>query len=175
MAVLLLLFSFSISAQVWISKTAYTRFFSETPLENIEGISKSGNGAFSTQSGKLFFKISIRSFHFEKSLMEEHFNENYMESEKFPFAEFDGIVQNSPDLKVPGTYDVEVLGKLTIHGQTRERKIPGKIIVGADKITCSANFKVKCADHKIEIPTVVISNIAEELDVSVQAEFLPNK
>jgi polyisoprenoid-binding protein YceI len=105
--------------------------------------------------------------------MQEHFNEKYMESEKFPLSQFRGTIQEKIDLKVAGTYQVTVKGKLTIHGVEQERTITGTITVKDGKITVQSKFKIKVADHKIEIPSLVATKIAEELDVEVNAVLLP--
>jgi hypothetical protein len=119
--------------------------------------------------------IQNNSFKFPNKLMQEHFNEKYMESEKYPASSFRGNVQEDIDLKVLGTYKVTVKGKLTIHGVTQERTITGTINVNEGSITLESNFKVKNADHKIEIPKLVITKIAEELDVKVLATLFPKK
>jgi len=170
-----ILFSTNSYSQVWMSRNANITFFSETPIENIDAISKSAQAAINTQTGKVFFKVVISSFEFKKALMQEHFNENYMESEKFPSAEFDGQIENLPDLTVDGTYPVAVKGKLTIHGIVKERTVNGTITVSKDKITSFSKFKVKCADHNIEIPKLVLKNIAEEIEVTITSNYTQKK
>jgi polyisoprenoid-binding protein YceI len=96
-----------------------------------------------------------------------------MESEKYPLSQFRGTVQENIDLKVNGEYKVTVKGKLTIHGVEQERTISGTITVSEGKLELTSNFKVKNADHKIEIPKLVVAKIAEELDVQVKATLVP--
>jgi len=107
--------------------------------------------------------------------MEEHFNENYMESEKFPNAEFKGKINEKVDYKKDGEYKVTVTGKLTIHGVVKERTIEGKITIKGDEITISTTFMVHIADHNIEIPSVVVKNIAEDVKVTVSSVLEPFK
>lgn len=163
------------ASQVFISKTAYVRFFSKTPLEDIEGITKSGAAALNIKSGKVLFRVTMTSFKFEKALMQEHFNENYMESDKFPTGDFDGQIIDLPDLSKDGEYSVKVKGNFTIHGVKKEREFIVSLKVAGGKILGKTQFKVKCVDHNIEIPKLVVKNIAEDLEVGVEAEFLPKK
>ena len=81
---------FDASSQIWIAKNAKIRFFSATPIEDIEAMTNTATGAINLETSRIFFKATVKSFKFEKALMEEHFNENYVESDKFPFAEYDG-------------------------------------------------------------------------------------
>ena len=120
---------------------------------------------------KFAFSVPIESFQFAKSLMQEHFNENYMESEKYPNGTFKGEIVEAVDLLKNGTHNVNVKGKLTIHGVEQERTIPATIDIKGKEMTINSKFKVKLVDHKIEIPQVVISNIAEVIDVTVKTNM----
>ncbi len=172
-AAMLLTVTTSVYSQVWMSRNTYIRLFSEAPLENIEGVTQTAQAALNTQTGEVFFKAPIESFKFEDALMEEHFNENYLESEKYPNADFIGTIQNLPDLSKEGTYEVTVAGKFTVHGVTKERTVQGTIVVEKGKITSSSKFKVKCVDHNIEIPTLLVKKIAEELEITVKSNYIP--
>ncbi len=172
-AAMLLTLTNSAYSQVWMSRNGYIRLFSETPLENIEGITQLAQAALNTKTGEIYFKASVESFKFEDALMQEHFNENYMESEKYPNAEFSGAIQNLPDLTKEGTYEVTVIGKFTVHGVTKERTVQGTIVVEKGKISSTSKFKVKCVDHKIEIPTLLVKKIAEELEITVKCNYAP--
>lgn len=173
LAAMLLMFTAAAYSQVWMSRNGYIRLFSEAPLENIEGVTQLAQAALNTKTGEIYFKAPIESFKFEDALMQEHFNENYMESEKYPNAEFSGTIQNLPDLTKEGTYEVTVIGKFTVHGVTKERTVQGTIIVEKGKISSTSKFKVKCVDHKIEIPTLLIQKIAEELEITVKCNYTP--
>ncbi|MFA9213209.1 MAG: YceI family protein [Candidatus Methylacidiphilales bacterium] len=155
------------------STNSEVAFFSKTPLENIDGKTTSATTLLNVERKEIAFVIQNISFQFPNKLMQEHFNEKYMESEKFPLSIFKGTVQENIDLKVPGTYKVTVKGKLNIHGVEQERTITGTITVVEGKITVYSTFKVKNADHKIEIPSLVATKIAEELDVTVNAVLVP--
>jgi polyisoprenoid-binding protein YceI len=167
--------SASLCAQVFMGEGSSIRMFSAAPLENIEATSNSVGAAINTQSGKVYFKVNVRTFTFENSLMQEHFNENYIESEKYPYAIFDGTVKDLPDLSKDGEYDVVLAGNFSLHGVTKAREIPAKLTVANGAIEGNAVFHVKCADHKIKIPRLVVKNIAEEVEVTVKSHMTPKQ
>ena|SRR6267378_4518177 len=162
-------------AQIFFSKTSSFSIFSESPVENIDAVNTAAKVVLNTATGDVQVRVPIRSFKFKKPLMEEHFNENYMESEKFPNAEFKGKINEKVDYKKDGEYKVTVTGKLTIHGVVKERTIEGKITIKGDEITISTTFMVHIADHNIEIPSVVVKNIAEDVKVTVSSVLEPFK
>ncbi|GAA5020350.1 hypothetical protein GCM10011506_05050 [Marivirga lumbricoides] len=152
-------------------------FFSEAPLENIEARNEKVQSIIDLSKGDVVISIPINGFVFEKSLMQEHFNENYMESEKFPKAEFQGIFTSATPIKASrnGTYEVEVKGNLTIHGVSKPLTTKGIIKVDKNTLIATTTFFVKVADHKIEIPRIAFKNIAEEVKVTVEMKYLPFK
>lgn len=162
-----------LAAQIWTSSSTRVHLYSKSIFENIEAESDKSSIAFNLNSGKIFVRIPIKSFKFDKKLMQEHFNENYMESDKFPNAEFSGMIQNKPDLSIDGTYTVTMKGTMLIHGVKKEVDLPVTIVVSKDKIVGKSSFKVKCEDYNIEIPKIVVKNIAEEIELNVNAEFKP--
>lgn len=153
-------------AQILVSTEGEISFFSKTPLEDISAVSKKAQGVINGSNKDLLFKVSITSFKFPNGLMEEHFNENYMESEKYPDGSFKGKIQEAVDLTKDGTYNVTAKGMLTIHGVTKERTINGTITVAAGKATLKTKFQIPLVDHNIERPKVVMVKIAEVIDVS---------
>lgn len=163
------------SQDVYISTNSTVSFFSETPVENIDATSNQVVGALNVSTKTVFFKAKMTTFTFKKALMQEHFNENYVESEKYPNATFNGAVNENVDLRKEGTYAVTVTGKFNLHGIEKERTIPGTITVKGETIAVSCEFDVKLSDHEIKIPTVVVKNIAEVVKVKVQANMLPSK
>lgn len=126
-------------------------------------------------SGEMVFQVLIKSFHFEKALMEEHFNENYMESEKFPKSVFKGKITNlaSVDFSKPGKYDVTVEGDLNMHDVTNKVTAKGTIEVVAGGVNASSKFNIVPEDYKINIPGVVRDNIAKNLEVTVTMKYTP--
>ena len=176
LATLLVLFFLEGKSQdVYLGSAGTISFFSETPIENIDATSKQVIGAINVKTRSVFFKAKMSTFEFKKALMQEHFNENYIESDKYPFATFNGTINEPVDLTKNGTYKVTTTGKLTVHGVEKERTLPGTIVVQDGKINVTSTFDVKVADHQIKIPTVVVQNIAEVVTVKVNADMEPVK
>lgn len=170
---LVCLFSFQMEAQKYFSKTGDISFSSKTPLEDIEAESHTASTVFDLESGKIQWAVLIKSFEFEKALMQEHFNENYMESNTYPKAKFAGIIENADqlDLSKDGSFDVKINGTLSIHGQKNEVSTEAIFKVENGKITGSSQLKVAVADYGIEIPSVVRDNIAKEINIKIQAQY----
>ncbi len=160
-----LLLSFSTFAQNIICKNGVSSFFSETPLENIDATNKNVGSVINLKSKEIVVQINIADFKFKNRLMEEHFNENYLETEKFPKAFFKGTIQESIDWGHSGNYDVTAKGILTIHGISKERVFQGKIQIDSDKLVLNSMFEVLLVDHKIEVPKLVFSKIAEKIKI----------
>lgn len=167
----LLLSVYGAHAQQYITRTGRITFFSSTPVENIEAINNEASCALDAATGELAFQVPIRSFKFEKALMQEHFNENYMESDKFPKAAFRGKVTDISGVNFgkDGVYQVHAAGSLTIHGVTREVSTPGTITVKGNTAVATAKFRVRPADFDIKIPGVVAGKIAKEIEVTVNS------
>ncbi|MEZ5197028.1 MAG: YceI family protein [Bacteroidales bacterium] len=162
-----------VNAQRFITKNGHIKFHSETPMETIEAHNNQVNCVLDTQSGDFVFKVLMKSFEFEKALMQEHFNENYVESDKFPNATFKGNVSNvsEMDFGKEGEYSAIVEGELTIHGVTQKVSEKGSFIVKGGNITGTSVFIIKPADYEIKIPKTVVANIAEEIEVTVNVEM----
>lgn len=162
-------------AQKYVTKSGNISFYSSAPLEDIEAHNRQVNAALDTGTGDLVFKVLIRSFQFEKALMQEHFNENYMESHKFPTATFKGRITNLNDIDFDqnGTYETTIDGDLTIHGVTRPVSKTGTFTVKDGRISGKAEFDVLVKDYDIKIPKTVINNIAESIRISVDVELEP--
>jgi len=155
----------------YVCKNVKVNMYSSAPIEDIEANSSAGVSVYNSGTGELEFSLPIRSLHFPKSLMEEHFNENYMESDKFPKATFKGKIQEHPDLSKDGSYPVTVTGDLTVHGVTQTRTIQGNLKVSGGVVTMTSEFMVKCADHHIDIPQIVFHHIAESIRIRVSATY----
>jgi polyisoprenoid-binding protein YceI len=158
---------------LFYTKNLETSFFSEARFENIEALSKKGTSVINISTGEIAFKIPIRSFIFKNGLMQEHFNENYLESDKYPNATFTGKLMEGLDLKKDGTYNVIATGKLTVHGITKDRSIGGVIEVNKGRILVASSFDVPVQDHNINIPNDKISNISQNIKVEVKAAYEP--
>jgi hypothetical protein len=149
--------------------------FSSAPIETIRASTSNGVSVFNTATGELDFSEPINSFHFEKALMQEHFNSDYLESDKYPRATFKGKILEQIDVTKDGEYPVTATGDLTVHGITMKRTIIGSVIVNDGIISITSEFMVKCADHHIGIPKIVFHNIAESIKINVSATYSANK
>lgn len=160
-----------VSAQVLKTTNAKLSFFSKAPIEDIYAVSGKGLSAIDLSSGSIYFKVPIRSFEFAKELMQEHFNENYLESDKYPYAEFKGKFDRKIDLNSSGAQSVKVSGNLTVHNITRSYSVPAKITVKNGSLIAKSEFPVALVDHKVKIPRILIKNIAEVVLVTVSASY----
>ena len=175
MLVFLLIASVGLSQSRYMDRAGKASFFSEAPLENIEAHNDQVLSVLDTQKGEIAVSLLMKSFKFEKALMQEHFNEKYVESDKYPKATFKGTIANFPDLSKDGTYTVDVTGDLTIHGETNTITTKAKLVSKGGAISGSTAFPIKIADYKIQIPTIVVKNIAEVVEVKVSFDFKPSK
>lgn len=171
--VILLLIATGANAQKVFTKNGHISFFSKTKMEDIKADNNQVMSVLNTQTGELLFTVLMKSFHFDKALMEEHFNENYVESEKFPKSTFKGTVTDisKVNFAVDGAYPVNVTGDLTLHGTTQKVTAVGKITVSGGKATGSAKFIIKLSDYKIEIPNLVKDNISNNMEITVQCVY----
>jgi hypothetical protein len=160
---------------LFVCKNAKISLYSSAPIEDIRAVSTTGASVFNAATGELDFSVAVRSLQFEKSLMQEHFNSDYMESDKFPKAVFKGKIQEQIDITKEGIYPVTVAGDLTVHGVTQKRTITGTLEVKNGVVSMMSQFMVKCADHHIEIPTIVFHHIAESIQINVSATYSPYK
>ncbi|MBM3404652.1 MAG: YceI family protein [Bacteroidetes bacterium] len=168
-ALLLVMVMAGANAQKYITKNGYIRFFSDAPLEKIEAQNRQVNAAWDMESGQLAFKVLIKAFQFEKALMQEHFNENYMESGKYPDATFSGTVTdlNEADFQKDVINPVTLIGKMTIHGVTKDIEEKGTLQMKEGKIIGKAKFFIKLKDYNINIPQAVVKNISDRVEVTV--------
>ena len=164
----------TLSAQKYFTKAGEIVFHSDAPLEKIEATNGTVTAVLDAETGRLQFAALIKAFRFEKALMQEHFNENYMESSKFPKATFSGeITDGKVDWTTPGSYDVTVAGELTIHGETKTVSAPATIVVREGGMDAISTFTVAVADYGIEIPKVVAENIAKNVEIRVKVALEP--
>ena len=165
----------TLDAQQFISREGHVRFFSSTPLEDIKAESVQMSAILDAgKNGGFAFQIPILTFHFDKALMEEHFNESYLESEKHPRATFEGAILNWEDLNPTlGWQDVVASGNLNVHGVSQTRTIQGQMQFNAGSWEIKAEFDVLTVDHEIQIPKMVRKQIAESISVSVDAILTP--
>jgi hypothetical protein len=164
-------------AQKYLCRDGHIWFFSSTPLENIEAHNKQASGIIDSETGEVVVSLLMKSFEFEKALMQEHFNENYVESHKFPKGKFKGSIVNYNEIAFdkPGTYTANMKGTLNIHGVDKEIETPVELSVDGEKIHVKGKFVASPADFNIEIPSVVRKNIAKQIDVNIDMTFSPFK
>jgi polyisoprenoid-binding protein YceI len=164
-------------AQKWMTRTGKVSFFSSTSVENIEAFNNEAASVVDARTGDVAFIVPVKSFKFEKALMQEHFNENYMESDKFPKAEYKGKITNIADVNFSkdGIYNVKTTGRLTMHGVTKEVTTGGTIVVKAGTATIKSKFMVAPADYKIKVPAVTASKIASKIEVTVDSVLKETK
>ena len=177
--IFIILFSFlsinQAGQDLYVSKNARITFFSSALIEDIKAETTAGVSVFNAVTNELDFSVAISSFQFEKAFMQQHFNSDYMESDKYPRAIFKGKLQEHVDVTKDGTYPVNARGELTVHGITQTRTIPGTLIIKNGVITMTSEFMVKCADHHIDIPQILFYHIAEVIKVNVSAVYSPYK
>ena len=174
---LALLTSFQFSqAQKLITKTGHIWFYSKTPLEEIEAHNRQTVSTLDPATGEIVFMLLVKSFEFKRDLMQEHFNENYMESEKYPKATYKGKITNLDKInfKKDGVYNAEVSGDMTIHNATKPLSAKGTLEVKGGTVIVNAKFLTTAHDWDIEIPSVVEDKIAKQIAVTVEANYTPN-
>lgn len=163
----------SLHAQLFMTRHGQVSFFSKTPMENIEAVNNEIASALNTQTGEIGFAVLVKSFHFERALMEQHFNETYMESDKMPKANFKGKIANlsAVDFNRDGSYPVTAEGEMTIHGVTRKISIPGTLIIKLGMPQVLAKFALVPKDYDIKIPGLVADKIAASIAVTVDCKY----
>jgi polyisoprenoid-binding protein YceI len=163
-----------LTAQKYYSKAGQIHFLSEASLERIEANNKSALVVFDAANGQMEWSVLIKGFQFEKAMMQEHFNENYMESHKFPKGLFKGALLNTHEIEMDkdGTYPVAVKGALTIHGVTQSVTIAGQMQIHKGAISVNSVFEIAIADYGIVVPKIVRDNVAKTVKVDVTADLV---
>ena len=162
----------SLFAQKFTSERGEISFFSDAAIEDISAVNSVIGSLFNGSTGEIVYIVKIKDFKFDKSLMREHFNEKYMEVEKFPKATFQGKIMGFK-VNVPGAQPVKAIGKLNIHGVEKQVEIPGTLEISGGKAILKSKFIVKLQDYNIKIPKLVWQNIAEEIEVRVDFTYKP--
>jgi hypothetical protein len=157
----------------FLTRTGHIRFYSEAPMENIEANNNKVLSIVDLSKGQVAVDLLIKAFEFEKKLMQEHFNENYLESEKFPKSTFKGTFTVPDGLKArtDGTYELDVKGDLTIHGVTKPIETKSTLTLKDGKLSGTLLFNVNVKEFEIKIPNVVVKNIAESVEVTANFDY----
>jgi polyisoprenoid-binding protein YceI len=163
----------NIAAQKFYTKNGSISLFSKTPVEDIKADNNQVMSVINTQTGELQFSLLTKGFHFKKALMEEHFNSDYMESDKFPKATFKGSITDISKVNFAkdGNYTVPVSGDLTIHGVTKKATANSTITIKDGKITGASKFTITVADYGIIIPKIYRDNIAKTIEITVACNY----
>ncbi len=161
---ILIFFVTNLYSQRFITKEAEISFFSEAPIEDISAKNNKVSAVYDDETKQLVFQLNISDFIFPKPLMQEHFNENYLESDKFPKASFSGIVGQLNE-------STTATGTLKIHGESNEVEVKGILVNSNDSVMIDATFRIQLKDFNIKIPKIVMYNIAEEIEVTIIAKL----
>jgi len=174
---LLILIAASVSAfsqGKFIAKNAYISFYSSTPMEDILGESNETVTILDSSNGEIVFQALMTTFHFKRALMEEHFNENYMESTKFPKAKFKGTIEGFKKEMLTGPVaNIKITGVLNVHGVDKTITVPGTLGQQDRKLVGTSKFKVIPEDYGITIPSLVRDKIGKEMEITIKATYLP--
>ena len=173
----LLIFSIAVSTytfsqKVYTTRTGRISFFSSAPLEDIEAKNTQVESQFSSATGQYNFSLNIKDFHFENDLMEEHFNESYLHSDKYPKAFFKGFITNVKDINFSkdGNYHAIVKGSLTIHGVTRDVIHTGNLEIKGGKPSAHSKFKILIKDYNVG-GLIANKMISDTVEITVFCQY----
>lgn len=171
-AVALLISSTVYSQKIYSTKSGQVSFNASSPIEKIKAINNQADSKMIDKNGQIVFMLLIKSFKFENQLMEDHFNENYMESTKFPKADFKGFITNisSVDFTKDGKYPVTADGTLTLHGVSKKVQPTGVITITNGKLALNSSFKIALKDYNVT-GSYIGSKIASEVEINVQCKY----
>jgi len=158
------------TAQIYKSTSGTIKFYSEELLEDITAVNNKVKSIFDSETNKVVFSVPIMGFVFDKSLMQEHFNEKYLESEKYPKATFQGAISNYEVGK--SNPEVWAEGELEIHGVKNKVKVPGTLNFTDQRLVLHTVFMIKLVDYKIKVPQLMFQRIAEEIEVTIDIEYI---
>ena len=167
------LLSLPVMGQQYLLAESTVNFYSSAPMENIEATTTKSKSLFNAQTGEIAIIIPVKTFEFEKKLMQEHFNENYLESHNYPEATFKGKITGF-DPQQKGAQKAVARGEMNIHGVSRSIDVTGTLEFKGDEVLLLAKFPVRVADYKVDIPQLVFYNIAEVVDITFKAKYLPH-
>ena len=161
----------------YFTKTGKIEFYSKAPLEDITAKNSTVTAVLDKTTGAFQFAVQMKSFEFEKALMQQHFNANYVESDKYPAAEFRGAIANNAAVNYgkDGTYPVKVKGKLTLHNVTKDVDVPGTIKVANGKVEAISSFDIRLSDYRISIPSPVKNKVSNNIRITVDTKLDPLK
>jgi len=144
----------------YIIESSSIEFYSYAPLEDIEAVNTESVGAIDLSTGEFIIKIPVSSFEFPNKLMQKHFNDSYLETDRYPECVFRGKLEGD-----------NAIGEITLHGITKKISVPVIMSNSVEKVTVDTEFKIALKDHKIKVPRLLFQNIAEEIEVKVRSSF----
>ena len=156
----------------YMAEKGLISFFSDAPVEDITATNPNVTSIFTASTGATAFSVPISDFEFEKKLMKEHFNDKYMESDRFPRSTFAGTITGY-SMSTAGVQRVRAQGKLTIHGIVKEIDVPGSFEVREGTVVMKTKFNVLIADYGITIPQILWQNVSDEIQVTVDLTYNP--
>jgi polyisoprenoid-binding protein YceI len=165
-----ILFHGSVYSQLYMTRTGFLGFYSKTPFEDIKAENNQVYAVIDAGRKNIAFAVLLKGFVFTKELMQEHFNENYVESDKYPKATFSGAYTGDVPLDKDGVYRVVVKGNLTLHNVTRPIEEPATLEVKGGRLLGKTEFNIRPEDFQISIPSLVRDKIAKEITVHVQID-----
>lgn len=160
---------------VYVSDSSLVGFYSETPLENIMAQNRASTSLIDLEKRKVQFRVPVSAFEFHNKLMQEHFNEGYLEPDKFPTATFNGTFADSLALEADSAYSVSATGFLSMHGVQRMGTYQGILMCEDSVFTIQTEFTVRLDDFGVKVPGVVFENIAREIQVKVFFRYVPHE
>jgi len=163
----------NVQAQKYYTKTGKITFRSNATLETIEAVNKVVTAIIDSKAGTVQVSVLMKGFEFEKALMQEHFNENYVESDKFSKAVFSGMIIDNDKViyTKDGTYPVTVKGKLQLHGVEQPLETSGTVTIAKGIPQIGATFSVLLADYQIKVPSLVSDKISKQIKIIIQASL----
>jgi hypothetical protein len=170
LAVILGLYNTAFS-QIYNCTNGNISFFQETPVENIDARSTRLLSILNTDNNMIAYKVNMTSFVFEKSLMQDHFNENYVESGKYPTAVFRGVINEKIDWTKDGTYPITSTGDMTMHGVTKRITEKGTLVIKNGNININNFFTIKFTDYGVEIPNLLIKQLSDIVEVTINCNY----
>jgi len=164
---------FAQAQNFYATSNGETTFFSETPVEDITAVNKMGQAILNIVTNDIVVQMNMKQFDFPNKLMQEHFNENYIESDKYPKSVFKGKINEKIDFTKNGTYDVSATGDFSLHGVTKARTLKGKLEIKDKAFTFTTDLEVALSDHKIDVPQLVFVKVAQIIKVKNRYTLTP--
>lgn len=161
----------------YFTRTGKIQFTSKATMEDIQATNKTVTAVLDSKTGAIQFSVQMKGFEFEKELMQQHFNDSYAESDKYPKSEFKGTITNNSAInyKKDGSYTASIKGQLTMHGVTKEIVTTAVIRVSGNQLNTTASFTVPLSDYRIKIPAVVKDKVSGTITILVDCKLQPLK